>query len=92
MPPDYRHPRALDAVAGTPPSVTYAGSSRYPVRDGVVVGLTERDAEALAAEYGVAVADLTTEGDTDDAVETCDTVKADGDVCGRELPCPYHSD
>lgn len=22
---------------------------------------------------------------------TCDTVKADGDVCGRELPCPYHT-
>jgi hypothetical protein len=24
--------------------------------------------------------------------ETCDTVKADGEVCGRELPCPYHSE
>ncbi|AFH22616.1 hypothetical protein OSG_eHP31_00020 [environmental Halophage eHP-31] len=24
--------------------------------------------------------------------ETCDAVKADGEVCGRELPCPYHSD
>lgn len=24
--------------------------------------------------------------------DTCETVKSDGDVCGRELPCPYHSD
>lgn len=24
--------------------------------------------------------------------ETCDVVKSDGEVCGRELPCPYHSD
>lgn len=23
---------------------------------------------------------------------TCDVVKADDEVCGRELPCPYHSD
>ena len=23
---------------------------------------------------------------------TCDTVKSDGEVCGRELPCSYHSD
>lgn len=23
---------------------------------------------------------------------TCDTVKTDGEVCGRELPCPYHSE
>jgi hypothetical protein len=24
--------------------------------------------------------------------ETCDHVKDDGDVCGRDLPCRYHSD
>lgn len=23
---------------------------------------------------------------------TCEIVKDDGEVCGRELPCPYHSD
>jgi hypothetical protein len=23
---------------------------------------------------------------------TCDVVKTDGEVCGRERPCPYHSD
>jgi len=24
--------------------------------------------------------------------ETCDVVKADGDVCGRDKPCPYHDE
>jgi len=28
--------------------------------------------------------------DLQDGPETCDTVKGDGEVCGRELPCPYH--
>lgn len=23
--------------------------------------------------------------------EVCDTVKSDGEVCGRDLPCGYHS-
>lgn len=27
-----------------------------------------------------------------DDTPTCETVKSDGEVCGRELPCPYHSD
>ena len=26
-----------------------------------------------------------------DEVETCEEVKSDGEVCGRPLPCPYHS-
>ena len=33
-------------------------------------------------------------GDDSDAVpdEHCTTVKSDGDVCGRDRPCPYHDD
>lgn len=27
-----------------------------------------------------------------DAPETCTAVKTDGEVCGRDLPCPYHSE
>jgi hypothetical protein len=35
----------------------------------------------------------TTASDGDDsATDTCDVVKADDEVCGRDLPCPYHSD
>ena len=32
--------------------------------------------------------DVSVDGDSG----TCDEVKADGEVCDRELPCPYHSD
>lgn len=28
----------------------------------------------------------------DETAETCDVVKTDGEVCGRDLPCPYHTD
>lgn len=28
----------------------------------------------------------------DDVSGTCEAVKADDEVCGRELPCPYHSE
>jgi len=34
-------------------------------------------------------------GDADDTASdggTCEVVKADGEVCGRQQPCPYHSD
>jgi len=37
-------------------------------------------------------------GDIADAVRdhlgvgTCQVEKSDGDICGRDLPCPYHSD
>jgi len=29
------------------------------------------------------------DGDED---EVCETVKSDGEVCGREKPCPYHDE
>lgn len=28
----------------------------------------------------------------DGTTDTCDTVMSSGDVCGRELPCQYHSE
>lgn len=27
-----------------------------------------------------------------DEPETCEVVKSDGELCGRDLPCQYHSD
>lgn len=30
--------------------------------------------------------------DGSDEPETCDVVMSNGDVCGRSLPCGYHSD
>jgi hypothetical protein len=29
-------------------------------------------------------------GDDGDETETCTEVKSDGEVCGRDRPCPYH--
>jgi len=31
------------------------------------------------------------DSDEDSNAETCQAVKTDGEVCGRELPCAYHS-
>lgn len=46
--------------------------------EGRYVGCGEDVVDAVRAFLGVTDA------------ETCEVVKADGDVCGRELPCPYH--
>jgi len=43
--------------------------------------------DGWAAGYGYEAEELLV-----DTTPTCDTVKTDGDVCGRELPCPYHSE
>lgn len=47
---------------------------------GVYEGYAEAVREFFEREYG------------DDTVGTCQEVKTDGEVCGRELPCPYHSE
>lgn len=68
--------------------------------EGRYCGPPEQHADAVRAFLGVDVTDSsfadeeTSEVDSDaeqDSV-TCDAVKADGEVCGRELPCPYHSE
>jgi hypothetical protein len=45
----------------------------------------ERVARVLARAYGVRPDALI-------VTETCKSVKTDGEVCGRELPCPYHTE
>lgn len=32
------------------------------------------------------------ESDESDDTGTCQEIKSDGEVCGRDLPCGYHSD
>ena len=88
--PTLRHPRALDEVDGHPPRTvpSAAVGERVTVDDAGEFEVAEAsDARDLAAAYGVELERLVVE-DT----ETCDTVKSDGEVCGRELPCPYHTD
>lgn len=47
--------------------------------------------EADPDEDEEAVDEAEARGEADaDGADTCDTVKSDGEVCGRERPCPYH--
>lgn len=84
--PEYRHPRALDSVPGHPPARVSLGGSHTAV-DGETFESDDAAAvERLASAYDVAVSDLRVGG------ETCDAELSDGGTCGRDLPCPYHSD
>jgi len=95
-----RHPRSLD---GDPPGIAIdvRGETVLPDEAGHYdIGDHGRWLDRYADSYGVDPADLVvgdtddtdTDGPSSDEPDTCDTVKADGEVCGRELPCPYHSD
>lgn len=74
-----------------------SGPGSYRHRDGLsveqgeTVDVDEETAEYLVADWGFEHVDEPESDDVDDA-ETCTEVKSDGEVCGRELPCPYHSD
>ena len=91
----YRHPTAVDDDLPTPPQAVTVGGDTVPVdSDGTFTAASDAVVRPVADAYGMAVSDLRTDSDaraSSDA-DTCDTVKADGDVCGRELPCPYHSE
>ena len=50
-----------------------------------VVNVDEETAEYLVQEAGYFEY-------VEEPSETCDAVKSDGEVCGRELPCRFHSD
>jgi len=79
----YKHPRALGRE--DPPQFAVDLNGERVVLDSAGCFETDNDraVEQLAAAYNVAVSDLRVE-------ETCDVVKGDGEVCGRERPCRYH--
>lgn len=58
---------------------------------GRYVGVSDHYAADVAEYLGVDAPSTDEDGGDADA-ETCQEVKADGEVCGRDLPCPYHSD
>jgi hypothetical protein len=84
--PTVRHPRTRDDVPGTVPARVTVQGDTFAVDDGSVTMPTDAHVRALAAAYDLQVSDL------QDTAGTCDVVKADGEVCGRELPCSYHSE
>jgi hypothetical protein len=79
------HPRAGDAPL---PSVATVAGTDYRIEDGVV-DAPETAAQALADAWAERF-----DADPDDLIvaETCDAVKADGEVCGRPKPCRYHDE
>lgn len=75
------------------------GEGQVPVQrddDGQYVDVDgERAARAVADAYDGANIVSDADGDSADAAAsegTCDTVMNSGEVCGRGLPCPYHTE
>ena len=54
----------------------------------VVSGITQVPDDAFSEDVD---SETSTESDSDEG-ETCGEVKSDGEVCGREKPCPYHDE
>lgn len=72
------------------PRFTYHGPARRfstHVRGGVTFGQgeTKEVSDDIAPQ-------LDNNDDFERAGETCTVEKSDGEVCGRELPCRFHSD
>lgn len=86
------HPNAGDGP-GVPPAAVDVNGESVPVDDGVFEIGAGQEAwlRTFAKRYGVDPDSIVRDGAVDDA-EACQTVKGDGEVCGRELPCPYHSE
>lgn len=84
------HPRALDDVGGRPPAAVDVHGEMAPVEDGTVAVPDDAEAwvRAFAARHGVDPEAIVAGEEAD----TCQAVTNDGEVCGRELPCQYHSD
>ena len=78
------HPRAGDGPGAPPATVDVNGESASVDADGTFAVPDDAHGwlERFAAAYDT----------TPDAIAVCDEVNSDGEVCGRELPCPYHSD
>lgn len=71
--------------------VTYTGDApRFTSRAaGVSFESGEtKDVSDDAADYLGSLDEFTVE----DTAGTCDVEKSDGEICGRELPCRFHSD
>lgn len=82
-----RHPLAERDAA---PAAVTVGTTTYAVRDGVIDCPPDREdavAEALADAHDVPREAVYEE---DGPPDTCPVEKHDGDICGRERPCPYH--
>lgn len=79
----------------------------YNFSEGDVVSLPQHTASRFVNKWGYALYEKVPyevenedyesvlcriRGAKDEDVETCDVEKSDGEVCGREKPCPYHDE
>lgn len=87
-----RHPRALE---GDPPQIAVDVNGSHVDLDADGIFEIPDDArpwlERFAAAHGVDAEDLVVEDD-EPSSDTCQVEMSDGETCGRELPCRYHSD
>lgn len=95
--PTVLHPRALAETDGTCPHRVVVGGQRYSIdtETGLVDLDSEQQAQELAAAHGVDRAAIEPDGGRGESggsgeSDTCEAVKNDGEVCGRDRPCPYH--
>lgn len=79
----YRHPRALGVDDPPQFAVDIGGTHIDLDADGCFETDNEAAVQAIADANGVTLDELRVR-------DTCDVVKSDGDVCGRERPCAYH--
>lgn len=82
--PRYRHPR-VDADDPVSFAVDLGGETVVLDAEGCFESDDTAAVERLAAAYDTTVDAMRVSG-------TCEVVKSDGEVCGRDLPCPYHSE
>ena len=79
-----RHPLA---DRGASPAAVTVGTTTYEIGDDGTIACPSDDeaavADVLADAYDVSAASLR-------ETTGCDVIKADGEVCGRALPCQYH--
>lgn len=84
--PRYRHPRADDDTPGHPPArIHVSRSDKAAVDDDGTFEVSQAVAQSIADAHDVTVEDMA-------VTDTCEVVKADGDVCGRDKPCAYHAE
>jgi len=79
----YRHPRTVGRDDPAQFAVDLGGERVTLDADGCFETDADDAVERLARVHGFEVDDLR-------VTDTCDTIKSDGDVCGRDRPCPYH--
>jgi len=85
--PRYRHPRNIGRDDPAQFAVDLGGERVVLDADGCFETDADDAVARLARVHGFEVDALRV-----DTADTCDTVKSDGEVCGRERPCPYHDE